>query len=234
MRLWPALLTLGAVVFLSDLLGRAAGWGALGAGPRDVKRVALTFDDGPSERTPELLAILHRHGAKATFFVTQPAAQRFPQALQAIRDAGHQLEAHGRWHVHALRLPPWQEVRQMKWHPRADEGGPHLYRPPYGGHSPLTRLAARATRRQIALWDTEGRDWTDADAHILARQTLERTRSGSVVLLHDGPQVTPALLDELLSGLTTQGWQAVTMNDLPTQRITLDQGLKRLRDSYGL
>lgn len=226
---WALALLAGAAL-LADLLGRAAGLGALGAGP-ESDRVALTFDDGPSERTPELLRVLKKHGASATFFVLEPSCLAFPAELQALHDAGHQLEAHGRWHRHALLLPPWQEWAQVRWHPNPDAG--RLYRPPYGGHSPLTRLLARLAGREIALWDTEGRDWTDEDAATLAAATLRRIRGGSVVLLHDGPQVTPELLDLLLTGLKERGLRAVRLDDLPPRRIGGREGLRRLRQSYG-
>ena len=218
---------------LADLLGRAAGFGALGAGPA-ADRVALTFDDGPSPRTPELLAVLARHGAQATFFVLEPHARALPAELRALRGAGHQLESHGRWHRHALLLAPWQEWRQVRWHPdgtRLQRG--RLYRPPYGGHSPLTRPLTRLAGREVALWDTEGRDWTDAPAADLAAQTLARVRPGSVVLLHDGPAVTPELLDLLLRGLHGRGLRAVRLDELPPQRIGWRAGLGRLRQSYG-
>ncbi|GGO34840.1 polysaccharide deacetylase [Deinococcus humi] len=227
--------TLGvlAATLLADVLGRAAGWGALGGGPRESGRVALTFDDGPSPRTAELLRTLARHGAHATFFVTEPACAAHPALLRTLLNSSHQIEAHGRWHRHALLLWPWQEWTQIRWHPRAEAPGPLLYRPPYGGHSPLTRLWARLIGRQIALWDVEGRDWTDADAATLARQTLAQIRPGSVILLHDGPEVSLKVLQGLLCGLDERGLQAVTLADLPARRIGLRQGLGRLRASYG-
>ncbi|MBB5235239.1 polysaccharide deacetylase family protein [Deinococcus budaensis] len=228
-----ALLAAGGAALLADLWGRAAGWGALGPGDRRVPRVALTFDDGPGERTPELLAVLARRGARATFFVTAPAAARWPEGVRAIREAGHAVEAHGRWHLHALRLSPWREWAQVRWHPRAAEPGPHLYRPPYGGHSPLTRLLARLARRQVALWDVEGRDWTAAPAADLAAGVLAQVRPGSVVLLHDGPAVTPELLDRVLAGLRERGLTPVRLAELPPRPIGLREGLRRLRASYG-
>ncbi|GGI82486.1 polysaccharide deacetylase family protein [Deinococcus wulumuqiensis] len=216
---------------LADLLGRAAGFGALGAG-NAPDRVALTFDDGPSPRTPELRAVLERHGAQATFFVLEAHCRAFPAEVQALRDAGHQLESHGRWHRHALLLPG-QEWAQVRWHPDGPDRNGGLYRPPYGGHSPLTRLLARLAGREIALWDTESRDWTAAPAADLAAQTLARVRPGSVVLLHDGPAVTPELLDLLLRGLHGRGLRPVRLGDLPPQRIGWRAGLRRLRQSYG-
>ncbi|CAM3672868.1 Polysaccharide deacetylase [Deinococcus saxicola] len=228
-----AALGLLAATVLADVLGRAAGWGALGSGPRNSDRVALTFDDGPSPRTPELLTILERHDARATFFVTAPACETAPGLLQTLLNSRHQIEAHGRWHRHALLLTPWQEWAQIGWHPRAGQAGPLLYRPPYGGHSPLTRPLTWLAGRQIALWDVEGRDWTNADAPTLGQQALARVRPGSVVLLHDGPAVTPELLTLLLGGLEERGLQAVTLAELPMRRIGLRQGLKRVWASYG-
>ncbi|GHF54985.1 peptidoglycan/xylan/chitin deacetylase (PgdA/CDA1 family) [Deinococcus metalli] len=228
-----AVLTVAGAVLAAEVLGRAAGWGALGAGADDRPRVAVTFDDGPSGRTAALLDVLARHGARATFFVTEPACRAHPDDLRAIRAGGHRVEAHGRWHTHALLLAPWREWAQVRWHPRAAEPGRHLYRPPYGGHSPLTRVFAALNGRQVALWDVEGRDWTAGDAFTLAQQTVARTRPGSVILLHDGPDVTPALLDALLAGLRARGLEAVTVDDLPARRIPLYAGLRRLLASYG-
>ncbi|WP_349774837.1 polysaccharide deacetylase family protein [Deinococcus taeanensis] len=205
----------------------------MGGGDPDGRRVALTFDDGPSARTSELLAVLARHEARATFFVTAPACAAHPDALRALEHAGHRLEAHGRWHRHALLLLPWQEWAQVRWHPRPAQPGPLLYRPPYGGHSPLTRVLARLAGRQVALWDTEGRDWTDADATTLADWTLARARPGSIILLHDGPAVTTDLLEQLLAGLRARGLHAAPLHELPPRRITLARGLRRLRSSYG-
>ncbi len=239
------LLGLGAIAFataslLAEVLGRAAGWGALGQGQQGRFRVALTFDDGPSPQTPQLLEVLARHQAKATFFVTQPACLQYPEMLELLRVAEHQIEAHGIWHKPAMLLSPVQEWQQVAWHQQINQPMnikvpmPKLYRPPYGGHSAFTRLFARLLGRKIALWDVESRDWIDADPQTLAKATLSQTKDGSVILLHDGPALTPALLEELLVGLAALGLKPVTANDLPMRRISLLEGLKRLPASYGL
>jgi peptidoglycan/xylan/chitin deacetylase (PgdA/CDA1 family) len=239
-RLWAGAAGLGLLgVLAAEVLGRGAGWGALGTGDRRVPQVALTFDDGPSPHTPELLAVLARYGAQATFFVTESAVRTYPDHLRAIQDAGHQTEAHGRWHRPALLLPPWQEWAQIAWRP---PGGGRLYRPPYGGHSPFTRLLAAVLGRRVTLWDAESRDWTAPGwtpaagpqaPEALARRTLEQVQAGSVVLLHDGPAVTSALLAHLLAGLDERGLRAVRADALPLRRISLSAGLRRLRRSYG-
>ncbi|GGR25902.1 polysaccharide deacetylase [Deinococcus ruber] len=210
----------------SDVLGRQMGVGALGAGRG--AGVALTFDDGPSSSTPELLALLARHGARATFFLTGERAQADPAAVQAMRAAGHQLESHGYTHRHALTLLPWAEWRHVRWHPEPQRED-RSYRPPWGGHSPLTRLLTRAAGVRVALWDVESHDWTDRDPADLARQMLAQLRPGSVLLLHDGPATTLALLEHLLPALKERGLEAVTLKDVQPQRIGWAAGLERLK-----
>ena len=225
-RLGWALGLLGAALLSADLLGRQLGLGALGAGK--AGGVALTFDDGPSERTPELLALLERHGARGTFFLTGERAQADPGAVQAIRAAGHQLESHGFTHRHALTLLPWAEWRHLRWHPEPQREA-RLYRPPWGGHSPFTRFLARAAGVQVTLWDVESRDWTDREPQALAQHISAQLKPGSVLLLHDGPANTLEILEQLLPALKARGLEAVTMAEVQPQRIGWASGIERLK-----
>ncbi|WP_425146459.1 polysaccharide deacetylase family protein [Deinococcus sp.] len=231
-RVWGTLGLLSLVVLSADLLGRQLGLGALGAGRVDGRRgLALTFDDGPSERTPALLALLARHGARASFFLTGERALAQPAALAAMRAAGHQLESHGYTHRHALTLTPWAEWRHLRWHPEPGRSG-RLYRPPWGGHSPLTRLLARLAGVRVTLWDAESRDWTAQDPAILARELLTRLRPGSVLLLHDGPAGTLALLEHLLPALEAKGLETLTLSEVQPRPLGWRAGLARARQMW--
>jgi len=235
-RRWWLLGAAGLSVLAADLLGRQLGLGALGGGDRQDREVALTFDDGPCEQTADLLAVLARHGVRATFFLTGEQAERFPAAVQAMRNAGHQLESHGHTHRHALTFAPWAELRQLRWHP--DPGrAERLYRPPWGGHSPFTRLLARRAGVRVALWTAESRDWLPRPGLVLARELLPAVQGGSVVLLHDGPDAersarTMALLEVLLPALHARGLQAVTLGELRPQPVGWSGGWGRLREMW--
>src|SRR5437660_2197656 len=63
-------------------------------GPRDRRAIALTFDDGPSEGTQQLLDLLSRLGVPASFFVCGMNVQRLPQALRETAAAGHEIGNH--------------------------------------------------------------------------------------------------------------------------------------------
>ena len=231
---WP-LGGMALALALSDLIGRQLGLGALGGGPEDAPgtpRLALTFDDGPSPGTRELLGLLARRRARATFFLTGERAQRDPGALEAMRAAGHQLESHGLSHRHALTLTPWGEARELGWHPEPQREG-RLYRPPYGGHSPFTRLLARRAGVSVSLWSLESRDWWERGGTWLAGELLARLRPGAVVLLHDGPPRTLELLAALLPELERRGWQAVTLAELGQRPIGWRAGWRRLLEMWG-
>src|SRR5690242_18387684 len=64
-------------------------------GPSDRPQVAVTFDDGPHEAyTEQIAALLHRYGARATFFCIGQRLERRPELAQALHRAGHGLGNH--------------------------------------------------------------------------------------------------------------------------------------------
>jgi len=69
-------------------------------GPRHRRAVALTFDDGPSESTPQILEILARHNVPATFFQCGANVERLPSVARAVGQAGHAIGNHS--HTHPL------------------------------------------------------------------------------------------------------------------------------------
>uniref|UniRef100_A0A7C2GG62 Polysaccharide deacetylase family protein n=2 Tax=Thermus islandicus TaxID=540988 RepID=A0A7C2GG62_9DEIN len=224
---------LGFVVLLyglADLLFRFLGLGAYAHGSRRLPLVALTFDDGPSERTEALLALLGRHGVKATFFVTGKRARERPDLVERIRREGHQVEDHGEWHQAWRLLLPWLEWRHMAANPG------RYYRPPHGLHTPFTRLFARALGKRVALWDLEGKDWLPLPPEALAHRLLVYLRPGSVVLLHDGPERTLRLLEAALPEMLRLGYRPVTLDELTprplTPRLALIRGLQGFEERY--
>ena len=234
--LWWLLGSIGLAVLAADLLGRQFGLGALGGGDAGGNRVALTFDDGPSPQLPALLDVLARYEVRATFFLTGELAEHSLEALWAMQSAGHQLESHGYAHRHALSFTPWGEARQLGWHPEPWREG-RLYRPPWGGHSPLTRLLARRAGVKVALWNAESRDWLAQDGATLARELLPTLRGGAVILLHDGPDAersarTQALLEVLLPALRERGLNAVTLHELEPRPIGWAAGWGRVRGMW--
>ncbi|MCX7601054.1 MAG: polysaccharide deacetylase family protein [Meiothermus sp.] len=214
------------VYALADVLGRWMGLGALAWGSRAEPRVALTFDDGPSDQTEAILELLQRYACKATFFLTGQRAEERPDLVQKIAAAGHQIEAHGYWHRPAVLMAPWTEWVHIQKSPG------RLYRPPWGIHSPFTRLFARMLGKRVALWDLESQDWLEKPAEQLVNRMMFYLKGGSVVLLHDGPARSLKVLELLLPQLVENGYQAVTMNELALKPLGPRQGLIRINQGH--
>jgi len=154
-----------------------------------ARRIALTFDDGPSESTPELLALLKKHKAQATFFVCGQNAARLPQILKAIRDAGHEIGnhtwSHPRLDFHS-RAAMRHEIGRTQETVQAIAGyTPRLFRAPFG----VRWFGLGAVQREYSLlgvmWSAIGRDWKDP-APAVARQLAAAIEDGAILCLHDG------------------------------------------------
>lgn len=157
-------------------------------GARTDERVAaLTFDDGPDPAsTPELLALLARHGARATFFLVGARAARHPELVAAIAAGGHAIGNHSWDHPSLPRLPASEIARQLA-RARAALGpaATRLMRPPYGDQSLASFLVARRQGLVVVGWSVDGADWAGAPAEAVAGRVLGGLRPGAIVLLHD-------------------------------------------------
>lgn len=202
-----------AVYVLTNLLFRSLGLLSYSHGSRRDPRIAITIDDGPSPMTPQILEILRKYRVKATFFVCGNRAKLFPKHLEAIKKDGHQIESHGFQHKILFLFSLFHEWRNIKLMP-----GCH-YRPPYGLHSPFTRLFTWILGKKVVLWDLESKDWLDFSLEFLAQRLLYYLRPGSIVLFHDGPSVTPKLLEHVLPDILKLGYQPVVLNELELRRL---------------
>lgn len=215
MTLLILLLIIAALYVLSYVLFTVWGLGSIAWGSRAKPNIALTFDDGPSPLTPRILELLRQHDFKATFFLTLKQCQKFPQYLEAIKADGHQIEAHGVWHRPAVLMMPWTEWVQINKSPGK------LYRPPWGLHSPFTRMLARQAGKQIVLWDTESKDWLELSPQQIYERLIFYTRPGSILLLHDRFERTLPALEMLLPKLKELGYKPVRLDELETKALGL-------------
>ena len=154
--------------------------------PGDV--VYLTFDDGPNpNHTPDVLDILARHAARATFFVVGSLVERYPAIFQRIVAEGHTVANHTWRHENLARLTKAEFDETIS---RTEEIlGPHAtpcLRPPYAATGSHTREWAAEYGLAIHLWTVSANDWLGLNATEIADRIESRVTAGSVVLMHDG------------------------------------------------
>jgi peptidoglycan-N-acetylglucosamine deacetylase len=193
--------------------------------------IALSFDDGPSHWTEEILDLLTAHGARATFFVCGLAIAGREDTLRRCVAEGNEIANHTHTHP-VLRDLDRDAIRHdLEAANVAIEGvlgtRPTRFRPPYFESSPDVEAVAP----ELGLGEPIGadawtQDWNQAPAEEIAAEVGAKCRAGSIIDLHDAipPQdrkPTPATRDEtvravglLLPRLAQQGLEIVTVSEL--------------------
>jgi peptidoglycan/xylan/chitin deacetylase (PgdA/CDA1 family) len=187
-------------------------------GPRDRRRVALTFDDGPHEMTPKYLEVLARYGAKATFFVIGRACVERPDDLRAIHAAGHEVASHGFTHTEFPRLDRAalrDELERTASLLRPPARGRALVRPPRGVVTPRSLFACFRAGYTSAMWSLDTLDWDAPTAEeVLRRLPMDTIAPGEIVLMHEGKEPTLSALPTVLERLKGRGFEIVTLTEL--------------------
>jgi peptidoglycan/xylan/chitin deacetylase (PgdA/CDA1 family) len=193
--------------------------------PGGPPRVALTFDDGPSESTPGVLEALSSHHAKATFFQVGSNARRLPDIAHSVIDAGHEVGNHTETHPAFYRRTPAQVAYEIDLCQQSLESvhgrRPALFRPPYGARWFGMYPALRRFGLTSVMWSISSHDWA-WPADRVAQRVIQKTASGDVILMHDGDTTTPGdrrqgtarALEMILEALSKRGIAAVTVSEL--------------------
>jgi peptidoglycan/xylan/chitin deacetylase (PgdA/CDA1 family) len=186
--------------------------------------VALTFDDGPSGRTPAILRVLQHHGAHATFFVVGRTTRGQESVLRHIVKTGNELADHTYSHADLLALRGPGRTRQLDWTKVMikDATGvePRFFRPPYGATSPAVNQLARYLGLIPILWTVDSQDWERPGTKVIVRRVLAGLHPGAIILMHDGGgnrQQTLRALPAILRAIKRRGLHAVTLSRMLTK-----------------
>jgi len=182
------------------------------------KVVALTIDDGPSPvYTPQILKILHRYGVIASFSMIGRNATAFPGVAREVAAAGHMIVNHT-WDHYNLgsmsAVAVQEEISRATDAIHAATGErPGMFRAPYGVWPPAVfSYCARAGLTPLA-WSVDPRDWSRPGVGAIVRDIESDSRTGSIILEHDGGgnrSQTVAALKIWLPRLLAAGYQFTT------------------------
>ncbi len=188
------------------------------------KRIALTFDDGPSSYTPQVISILEHHHAKATFF---EIGQQVSSASRAILKAGDELADHSYHHEsYPSRSSMAATNRRIK---SATGFEPCLFRPPGGSYNSRVVRDAKALGMTTVLWNVDPRDWSTPGSGAIYSRVVSGARPGAIVVMHDGGgnrSQTVAALPRIIRTLHGRGYRLVTVSKLLHQRTIWGKAAK--------
>jgi peptidoglycan-N-acetylglucosamine deacetylase len=187
-------------------------------GPAMGRRVALTFDDGPSVYTPQVLAILNRYRVHATFFEIGRQVGPLAAASRAVIRAGDVIGDHTWSHPDLNASNAAAQLRSARAAIHGATGfRTCLMRPPYGIAPPGVVGVARNLGLLTIQWGVDPADWSRPGAAAIAQRVLSAARPGSIVIMHDGGgdrSETVAALRTIVPGLLARGYHLVTVPQL--------------------
>ena len=186
---------------------------------RDDKCVSLTFDAAwGNEDTQTLIDILGRYGVRATFFVVGAWAEKYPESVKALADAGHEVMTHSDDHAHFSALSAGEiaaNIDRSCDRIEAITGArPSLFRAPYGEYDDHVIAAVESMGLRTIQWDVDSLDWKGIPADEIVRRVTGKIGSGSIVLFHNAAEHTPEALPEILDFLLQNGYRAVPVSEL--------------------
>lgn len=184
--------------------------------PVDIKRAALTFDDGPHPvYTAQLLDELKKRDVKATFFVTGEHAELHPDLIKRMHDEGHLIGNHTYSHIQLTASNNSQfkeELIQTNEILHEITGAEVQYvRPPYGSWD---KKFETDLNMFPVLWNVDPLDWCTANADLVASTILSKITDNDIILLHDYYDTSVEAAIMVVDELTQQGYEFVTVDKI--------------------
>jgi peptidoglycan/xylan/chitin deacetylase (PgdA/CDA1 family) len=186
------------------------------------REVWITIDDGPTpEHTREMLEVLERHGAKATFFVVGSRAKNALDLIEEILRRGHAVANHtfthpsgSFWYAGPGRIS--NEIDQCREAISGKINGANpFFRAPAGLKNPFVHPALERRAMRLIGWQARGFDTWKRDPSAVAATIKRKARPGAIILLHEGhhleksPDLNPRCLELTLAALSQDGYQFV-------------------------
>ncbi len=187
--------------------------------------VALTYDDGPSQYTPEILSILRQYGSVATFFVVGSRVSGYADTVRSAHDMGCEIGNHTYSHQTLTKVGVPTIQSQIGATNSAVQNitgtSPALMRPPGGGHNPTVRSAVGMP---VIMWSIDTLDWKTRNAASTQAAILNKVQDGDIVLMHDLYSQTAAASRVVIPELVRRGYQLVTVSELSDCRGAMTNG----------
>ncbi|MGW5668050.1 bifunctional polysaccharide deacetylase/glycosyltransferase family 2 protein [Micromonospora sp. NPDC003776] len=192
------------------------------------RTMALTFDDGPDPRwTPQILDVLRRYHAHATFFLVGSRVDRHPELVRRILAEGHEIGSHTFTHADLGAASTWRAAAELSWTRNAIAGATGrevtLLRLPFSSTTASLSASEYQALRNAAgsghvavLADRDAKDWERPGVPAIVRAATPQGGAGAVVLMHDGGgdrSQTVAALEQLLPRLSRDGYRFTTVSE---------------------
>lgn len=189
----------------------------------DKKAVALTFDDGPNEKTDEILRLLDQNNVKTTFFLIGQEMEKHPQEGKKLVQAGHEIGNHTYSHKRMIFKPSsfiQSEIERTDALIReSGYTGKILFRPPYGKKLFGLPYYLNEHDRTTIMWDIEPETYPEIakDPLKIVQYVSDNVQPGSIILIHPwyySSEDLQTILNGVISDLKEKGYTFETVSEL--------------------
>lgn len=186
------------------------------------KKVAITFDvNWGTDRTGEILKILDKHNAKATFFLIGKWIDYNEKNVELVKEMdnrGHEIGNHSNLHPDFTNLSRDKIVKELeitdsKIYELTNKRN-KIFRFPKGEYDQNSIEIVKGLGYIPIQWDVDSIDWKEQGAEIEYNRVSQKIKPGSIVLFHNNTKYTPENLDKILGEFRNQGYEFVTVSDL--------------------
>lgn len=183
------------------------------------KNIALTFDDGPSIYTLEVLELLKKYNAKATFFCIGKNIETHPEILQKVIDEGHLVGNHSYSHSKFFDFYNARKIidELQKTDALLEKFTAkkiNFFRPPYGVTTPSIRRALKITGHKTIGWNIRSLDGGTQNQELIFNRLIKHISPGGIVLLHDTGKHSVLVLEQFLQFLQQSNYEVISVEEL--------------------
>ena len=214
---------------LAAVLVLGTVWTAAPVQAAEKKLIAITYDDGPSIYTPQLLDGLKARGVKATFFMVGNRVSSYLSTVERVYQEGHQVANHSYDHSYLSSLSAEAIKNQIQntnyqLNKVCGAGTSYMVRAPYGSVNSTVLQAAGAP---LILWSVDPLDWQYRNAETVKNNIIKGAHDGAIILVHDIHQTSIPGSLAAIDYLQKQGYEFVTVRELFRRRgVTVKNGVQ--------
>ncbi|WP_316636036.1 polysaccharide deacetylase family protein [uncultured Flavobacterium sp.] len=183
------------------------------------KKIALTFDDGPSVFTLDVLKLLKKYNAKATFFCIGKNIESHPEIVKQIIAEGHLVGNHSYSHspffdfYNAKKITEELQKTDILLE-KFTSKKINFFRPPYGVTTPSIRRALQLTGHKVIGWSIRSLDGGTKNQNLIFNRIIKRVSPGGIVLLHDTGSHSVLVLEQFLQFLQQNNYEVISVEEL--------------------
>ncbi len=183
---------------------------------QEIKRIALTFDDGPHPvYTEQMLEVLEENQVPATFFLLGQNIEGQEDVVKEIAEKGHLIGNHTYHHVQITGMPAekaYEEIdKTSKLIEKVTGKGTEYVRPPFG----TWNTGLESTLNLIpVMWTIDTKDWTTENVDAIVNHVVKNAGENDIILMHDSYQSTVEATERIIKLLKSKGFEFVTVDEV--------------------